>query len=173
MKTYIKSTLFFIVVLTLFSCSKSNPVNEIIDDDNPIGDDFFVKATINGTNHINDEDDATAFTVVTDNGVKWAAFTGEFSDTENIILGIKGFDGTGTYNMADYEGSNMTYMLSDPSTGLSEVYLANSFTGSGVINVTQYGRGTATGTFSFTGVNPIDQTEVNITNGEFHILLVE
>lgn len=172
MKTFTKSTLFFMLILAIFSCSNSNPIDEIIEDD-PIGDDYFVKATINGTNLINDEDDATAFTVVTDNGVQWAAFTGEFSDAENVIIGIKGFDGTGTYNLVDYEGSGMTYMQTDPSTGLSIVYLANHITGSGVITVTQYGGGTATGTFSFIGVNPIDGTEANITNGEFHILVVE
>lgn len=173
MKTFTKSTLFFMLLLAIFGCSNSNPIDEIIEDD-PIGNDYFVKSTINDTNLINDEDDATAFTVVTDNdGIQWAAFTGEFSDAENVIISLKGFNGIGTFNLADHEGSGMTYMQIDPSTGLTTVYLANETIGSGIVNVTHYGGGTASGTFSFVGVNPINTTEANITNGEFHLPIVE
>lgn len=174
MKIKVKKILLFLVVLSVISCSKSNPITEIIDDDTPVENGFFVKSTINGTNLINEEDDATAFVVGTDSdGIKLAAFTGEFSDEENILLGLKGFDGIGTYNMADYVGSSMMYMFSDISNGTSQLWIANDSTGSGVINVTQYGNGTARGTFSFTGINLIDQTEIVITNGEFYLLLVE
>ena len=174
MKTFTKSTLFFMLLLAIFGCSNSNPIEEIIDDDDPIGGDYFVKSTINGTNLINDEDDATAFHVVTDNGIKRIAFTGEFSDEENLIIGFIGFNGTGTYNLADNEGSGMTYMQTDASTGTSTIYFANHDTGSGVLTVTQYGGGTASGTFSFIGVNPLIPTsEANITNGEFHLPIVE
>ena len=175
MKTFIKNTLYFIIVLAIFSCSK-NKIIDIIDDEIPEVTNFYFKATINGVDYIADEDTLSAFAVVTDNdGVLTAAFGEEFNGAQfsGIVGGIKGFNGAGTYNMADYEGSNITYLEEDISTGLIDIWLANSFTGSGVITVSQYGNGTATGTFSFTGINPTYQTEAIITNGEFHLVLVE
>jgi hypothetical protein len=177
MKTNIKNALLFIMLITIFSCSKSKIANGIIGDDDPIADSYYFKVTVDGTDYYKAGEEINRTFAVTTDGeeVRWAFIGHDFIEgaTATSISGkIKGFDGIGTYNMADFDGSKLVYILVNLNTNFSESWIANSSNGSGVINVTQYGNNTATGTFSFTGINPIDNTEVSITNGEFHLQLV-
>ncbi len=177
MKSTLKLGLYIVIVLAVASCSKTKVVDDIVDGGGGSGNQdlgFYVKATIDGVDYLNDNDEDTAFTVATEtDGTKFVAFAGVFSDTHRILLGIKDFTGTGTYNIPDGKGSSMLFQLADTNTGTSEIWLANDDFGSGVYNITQYGNGTARGTFSGTVINIIDQTEVEITNGEFYLLLIE
>ncbi len=164
---YIRTPLLLLMMVILVSCSKNN------DNENPIPDlDFFVKATVNGTSFIDDNDNNTFVVTTNDADESFAAFTSQLSDSDNLAASIYGFHELGTYDITDIDGSFLSYIFTDGGT-IQEIWLANSESGSGTITITQYGNGTVRGTFSFTGYNEVDQTNKKITNGEFYLTLVE
>ncbi len=147
-----KTVLFLLLTVTLISCAKDDsPENE--NDSN-----FYLTAKIDGVYFTKENvlasvvPDETAFYSI-------GAVGGDFS----IGLTLNSPISVGTFTPAVGETITLFYQEISPYA----VWAASEDGGSGTITITENNATYVAGTFSFTGVNPLDNTTKQITEGKF------
>lgn len=174
MKTLKNLTLLLFMSLAIMSCSKDDDTND--DDDQGNGGSELFTAKVDGSNWSSDSDIANLIggSLVTANGLTTLVGQGSTNEGSFITLTIIGYNGTGTYAIADGDLDNRSGALYGVSPSSDDIYQANSIIalggdiGPGEIVVTSQNDSGAEGTFKFEASNG-DNT-VNVTDGKFKIV---
>lgn len=156
MKTlrYLKSTplcilLFLSVIMS--SCSKDDPSSS--------GQDgFTICANVDGIEVVSENAGVSLFSETTDFYIITSVGDHAFQFT------LDGPAAEGTFTTGPEELLRLSYTSSNPTI----IWGANELDGSGSITISQITDSFIRGTFSFTGINPADNTTIEISAGEFN-----
>lgn len=164
------------MALAFASCSSDDDNNGGGDDDmNNSGEEFF-RAKVEGADWSADTDLATLIggSLTTNNNITVLVAQGSTNGGSFINFTIVGYDGPGTYTIADDNLQNSSGAIYGSSPSPENIFTANSIVAlgggirSGEIVVTSQDENGAQGTFSFEALN--DSGTRNITDGEFKIV---
>ena len=176
MKIFKKITFILFMALAFASCSSDDDNNGGGDDDmNNSGEEFF-RAKVEGADWSADTDLASLIGgfMQTSNGMTTFQAQGSTNEGSFINITILGYNGPGTYVVADDNLQNANSALYGASPAPENIYVSNSIIalGGGIrpgeIVVTSQDDNGAQGTFSFEGFN--DNGTRNVTDGEFKIV---
>jgi len=155
-KMIFKTTIILLLALVTYSCSE--------DGTNPIEDNVFLSAKINGLD-FNTSIVVAISAPIGNNNFALSLVGGIDSNSETITIIVGNYDGTGTYTTESNSGIIFTY--SNPSSGITGIWASSSNgVGTGTITITEDNATSLKGTFSFTGIN-VDDTTKSITEGRF------
>jgi len=154
MKNYFKLCILFFASFLIFSCGV------IPDEDLPNGaiteGDFHMTTLVNGEEFTTTNSRVSVFPNLTEA----FSITGIFQDTTFLILGLQSPTSVGTFELTAETGIVNYIEGTTP-------YLVNNEVGSGEIVVTEDTSDYMEGTFSFTAINPLDNSEKEFTQGSF------
>ena len=155
LKTIVLKTTILLLLLTVIisSCSSNDDTSDIL-----AQSDFFLTAKIDGVDYVSDFVFVSALADETD--IYIISSVGEFS---SIGLTLESPISTGTFTPTAEGATVLFYQETDPFV----IWGASEDAGSGTITITENNANYIEGTFSFTGVNPADNTTKVVTQGAF------
>jgi len=154
MKNTLKTiTILFLLTFVLQSCNKDDDGNS-----QPQEESYFLTAKIDGVDYSRDL--VTVSTLADETGFYTISGIGESS---SIGLTLESPTSTGTFTPTIGGSTSLFYQEVNPFI----VWGASEGVGSGTITITVNNATFMEGTFSFTGVNPADNTTRVITEGRF------
>jgi uncharacterized protein DUF6252 len=160
-KTIFKTTIILLFVLVTYSCSE--------DSINPIKDDVFLTAKVNGLDFNTSNVIAASASVGNNSVLSLVAGKDSNNNTETITITVGNYNDTGTYTTES--NSEIIFVYSDSPSGIIGIWAASSIdVGTGTITITEDSAISLKGTFSFTGFNDVDDTTKSITEGRFSAL---
>jgi len=168
MKT-LKKTIYLVlmcVAVSFTACNKDDDSSNDDDDNNGGGGSGsgLLTAMVDGANF---ESDSEFTQIQVLNGGSVMAITGPKAQ-ETIQFNVNSYSGAGTYTVSPTTIASYA-IVTDPNDPVGSVltYIAIS---NGELIITEDTGSNMKGTFSFVGVNPLDQSDsVNVTNGSFDI----
>lgn len=161
-------TLLFVCLffgLTLFSCKSDDDGGE-----SPTGPGTFT-AKVDGANFTGMQGG-----VIAQNTDGALVVNGSSSESATIQIMIPAFDGVGTYPLTFMNIGTYGYIPdpSNPDPATTVLYSTAAGGGSGEVNIATMDGSSVTGTFSFKAANLNNPSQkVNITDGEFNIMLTQ
>lgn len=178
MKTF-KNSIYLLLMCTavLFTaCNKDDDNNEMMEENGGGSGSELFTAKVDGADWSADTDLATLIggSLTTNAGITVLVAQGSTNSGSFINFTIIGYDGPGTYVIADDNPQNASGAIYGHSPDPDDIFTANSIVAlggdimPGEITVTAQDANGAEGTFSFEALN--GDTTVNVTDGSFKIV---
>ena len=155
MKTIFKTILLTFLLINFYNCSSDDSSQE------EEQTTYFIKAKINGE-QFESNFPITLYNLTEPNILSIGGQTED--NTIFIQLGIRNYDGHGTYTAGQGISNENSLLITNPDGA----FLTNFESGeNGTITINENGND-LTGTFSFSGFNFQTNTTIEITEGSFH-----
>ena len=167
-----KFTTILLIAALIFAFQSCEKTDETIPDggDTPTQGEY-VKCKINGVDFLSKDDNLFNHAkIISLGGLSVHQLRGADDATEAILLSLYDFDGVGTYDVANPDKNTVCQWLTVGPYATYDCSLKNALAGkvAGKVVVTSNSAERIEGTFEFTAVNGVDETDkVTITNGEF------
>lgn len=178
MKT-LKNSIYVLLMCTAVvftACNKDDDNNDMMEEGGGAGGSESFTAKVDGADWSADTDLATLIggSLTTNGGITVLVAQGSTNEGSFISFNIIGYNGVGTYAIADDDLQNASGALYGASPSADDIYTANSIIalgggiGPGEIVVTSQDESGAEGTFRFEAAK--DGDTVNVTDGQFKIV---
>jgi len=154
MKNYFKLFTILISCSLLFSCNR--PDGNLLEEVNNTVEDYYMNATIDGVEFSTTKSTVSPAPDLTE----VFSIIGEIEDDRSIIIVLESPTNEGTFSLPE-ESITLSY--------LSEGFpcIANQAGGSGTITISKNTSNFMEGTFSLIAICPIDNSELEVTEGNF------